>query len=205
LFERASVILNDPKANKYVWGTGFHWYEDWKDGKPMFDNVNKVSQAFPDKKLIFTEGCNEGFNLDRINDPKLPERYAKAMINDFNNGTVAWTDWNILLNEYGGPNHVGNFCFAPVHGDTNSGKLFFTNSYYYIGHFSKFIRPGAKRVSSGTTSNQLTATSFINPDGSLVVVALNENNHNVKYTLTIGVRTLRLDMAAHSIQTIVLN
>ena len=205
LFERASVILNDPKANKYVWGTGFHWYEDWKDGKPMFDNVNKVSQAFPDKKLIFTEGCNEGFNLDRINDPKLPERYAKAMINDINNGTVAWTDWNILLNEYGGPNHVGNFCFAPVHGDTNSGKLFFTNSYYYIGHFSKFIRPGAKRVSSGTTSNQLTATSFINPDGSLVVVALNENNHNVKYTLTIGVRTLRLDMAAHSIQTIVLN
>ncbi|MBL6646552.1 MAG: glycosyl hydrolase, partial [Flavobacteriaceae bacterium] len=205
LFERASVILNDPKANKYVWGTGFHWYEDWKDGKPMFDNVNKVSQAFPDKKLIFTEGCNEGFNLDRINDPKLPERYAKAMINDFNNGTVAWTDWNILLNEYGGPNHVGNFCFAPVHGDTNSGKLFFTNSYYYIGHFSKFIRPGAKRVSSGTTSNQLTATSFVNPDGSLVVVALNENNHNVKYTLTIGDRTLSLDMAAHSIQTIVLN
>jgi glucosylceramidase len=100
---------------------------------------------------------------------------------------------------------VGNFCFAPVHGDTNSGKLFFTNSYYYIGHFSKFIRPGAKRVSSGTTSNQLTATSFVNPDGSLVVVALNENNHNVKYTLTIGDRTLSLDMAAHSIQTIVLN
>lgn len=205
LFERASVILSDPQANKYVWGTGFHWYEDWKDGKPMFDNVNKVSQAFPDKKLIFTEGCNEGFNLERINDPKLPERYAKAMINDFNNGTVAWTDWNILLNEYGGPNHVGNFCFAPVHGNTSSGKLFFTNSYYYIGHFSKFIRPGAKRVSSGTTSNQLSATAFINPDGSLAVVALNENNHNVKYTLTIENSTLNLDMAAHSIQTIILN
>ena len=116
LFERASVILADPEANKYVWGTGFHWYEDWKDGKPMFNNVGKVATAFPDKKLIFTEGCNEGFDESRIKDPKLPERYAKAMINDFNNGTVAWTDWNILLNEYGGPNHVGNFCFAPVHG-----------------------------------------------------------------------------------------
>ena len=160
LFDRASVILNDPEANKYVWGTGFHWYEDWKDGKPMFNNVGKVATAFPDKKLIFTEGCNEGFDINRIQDPKLPERYAKAMINDFNNGTVAWTDWNILLNEYGGPNHVGNFCFAPVHGDTSSGELLFTNSYYYIGHFSKFIRPGAKRVSSGTTSNRISSTSF---------------------------------------------
>ncbi len=34
LFERANVILSDPEANKYVWGTGFHWYEDWKDGTP---------------------------------------------------------------------------------------------------------------------------------------------------------------------------
>ena len=203
LFDRASVILNDPEANKYVWGTGFHWYEDWKDGKPMFNNVGKVATAFPDKKLIFTEGCNEGFDINRIQDPKLPERYAKAMINDFNNGTVAWTDWNILLNEYGGPNHVGNFCFAPVHGDTSSGELLFTNSYYYIGHFSKFIRPGAKRVSSGTTSNRISSTSFMNQDGSLVVIALNEEAEAVDYFLTIGDKSTQLKIPKHSIQTIV--
>lgn len=203
LFDRASVILNDPEASKYVWGTGFHWYEDWKDGRPMFNNVGKVAAAFPEKKLIFTEGCNEGFDINRIQDPKLPERYAKAMINDFNNGTVAWTDWNILLNEYGGPNHVGNFCFAPVHGDTSSGELLFTNSYYYIGHFSKFIRPGAKRVSSGTTSNRISSTSFLNQDGSLVVIALNEEEEAVDYFLTIGDQSTQLKIPKHSIQTIV--
>jgi glucosylceramidase len=203
LFERASIILSDPEANKYVWGTGFHWYEDWKDGIPMFDNVNKVASAYPDKKLIFTEGCNEGFDITRINDPKLPERYAKSMINDFNNGTVAWTDWNILLNEYGGPNHVGNFCFAPIHGNTNSGKLMFTNSYYYIGHFSKFIRPGAKRVSAGTTSNQISSTAFMNTDGSLVVVALNDSEEKVNYLLTVGNKSTNIDIPQHSIQTIV--
>jgi glucosylceramidase len=203
LFERASIILSDPEANKYVWGTGFHWYEDWKDGIPMFDNVNKVASAYPDKKLIFTEGCNEGFDITRINDPKLPERYAKSMINDFNNGTVAWTDWNILLNEYGGPNHVGNFCFAPIHGNTNSGKLMFTNSYYYIGHFSKFIRPGAKRVSAGTTSNQINSTAFMNTDGSLVVVALNDSEEKVNYLLTVGNKSTNIDIPQHSIQTIV--
>ncbi len=205
LFERASVILGDPEASKYVWGTGFHWYEDWKDGTPMFRNVAQVNQAFPDKKLIFTEGCNEKFDPERLGDPKLAERYGKAMINDFNNGTVAWTDWNILLDQTGGPNHVGNLCFAPVHGNTETGKLTFTNSYFYIGHFSKFIRPGAKRISTGTTANHLLATAFVNPDGSIVVVAMNESDKELEYMLTMEGKTTRLQMPAHGIQTIILN
>ena len=205
LFERASVILSDPEANKYVWGTGFHWYEDWKDGTPMYRNVDQVNDAFPDKKLIFTEGCNEGYDLSRIEDPKLAERYGKSMINDFNNGTVAWTDWNILLDETGGPNHVGNLCFAPVHGNTQTGKLTFTNTYFYIGHFSKFIRPGARRLSTGTTANKLSATSFKNIDGSIVVVALNDSDDQLDYMLTIEGKTAKLNMPARSIQTIILN
>ncbi|SNR48494.1 glucosylceramidase [Lutibacter agarilyticus] len=204
LFERANVILSDPDANKYVWGTGFHWYEDWKDGTPMYKNVDQVNDAYPDKKLIFTEGCNEKYELSRIEDPVLAERYGKAMINDFNNGTVAWTDWNILLDETGGPNHVGNLCFAPVHGDTQTGKLTFTNSYYYIGHFSKFIRPGAKRLSTGTTANHISATSFKNTDGSIVVVALNDSDNDIDYMLTLDTQTTSLQMPARSIQTIIL-
>ena len=129
LFQRANVIFDDPEASKYAWGAGCHWYEDWKDGKPMFGNVAAVNEAYPDKKLIFTEGTNESFDWNRIEDPKLAERYGKSMINDFNNGTVAWTDWNILLDETGGPNHVGNLCFAPVIGDTKTDELLFTYSY----------------------------------------------------------------------------
>ena len=204
LFERANVILSDPEANKYVWGTGFHWYEDWKDGTPMYKNVDQVNDAYPDKKLIFTEGCNEKYELSRIEDPVLAERYGKSMINDFNNGTVAWTDWNILLDQTGGPNHVGNLCFAPVHGDTQTGKLTFTNSYYYIGHFSKFIRPGAKRLSTGTTANNISATSFRNTDGSIVVVALNDSDNDIDYMLTLDTQTTSLQMPARSIQTIIL-
>ncbi len=45
---------------------GFHWYEDWKDGIPMFDNVQNVNEVFPDKNLIFTEGCNEGYDITKI-------------------------------------------------------------------------------------------------------------------------------------------
>jgi glucosylceramidase len=204
LFERANVILSDPEANKYVWGTGFHWYEDWKDGTPMYKNVAAVNEAYPDKNLIFTEGCNERYELSSIGDPKLAERYGKAMINDFNNGTVAWTDWNILLDETGGPNHVGNLCFAPVHGDTKTDQLTFTNSYYYIGHFSKFIRSGAKRISTATTSNNLITTAFKNIDGSIIVVVMNQGDTEINYSVTMNLKTAELRSLPHSIQTIVL-
>jgi len=206
LFQRANVILNDPEAAKYVWGTGFHWYEDWKDGKPMFDAVKSVHKNYPDKNLIFTEGCNEKFDWEKINneDPKLAERYGKSMINDFNNGTVAWTDWNILLDETGGPNHVGNLCFSPVHGNTQTGKLTFTNSYYYIGHFSKFIRPGAKRITSVSSANSLLSTAFVNTDGSIVIVIMNQDDKALEFTLNMNSKTAHLNALPHSIQTITL-
>lgn len=206
MFQRANVILNDPEASKYVWGIGFHWYEDWKDSIPMFNNVKAVNEAYPDKNLIFTEGTNEKYDLTRIvsEDPKLAERYGKSMINDFNNGTVAWTDWNILLDETGGPNHVGNLCFSPVHGDTKTGELTFTNSYYYIGHFSKFIRPGAKRISSVSSANNLLTTAFMNKDGSIVIVVMNQGDSEISYSLTMNLKTAELRAPYHSIQTIIL-
>ena len=203
MFQRASVILNDPEAAKYVWGTGFHWYEDWKDGIPMFHNVKNVNELFPDKNLIFTEGCNEGYDIEKIDEVRLAERYGRSMINDFNNGVVAWTDWNILLDETGGPNHVGNLCFAPVHGDTASGELTFTKSYYYIGHFSKFVRPGAKRISSVSSSNTIISTGFVNEDGSLVVVVMNQGEGPLDYTVSMQGKTTKSEIPGHAIQSIV--
>ena len=141
---RANTIFSDPEAAKYAWGIGFHWYETWAGGDPMFENVENVHESFPDKQILFTEGCAESFSSDGYQRWKNGERYGKSMINDFNNGTVGWTDWNILLDETGGPNHVQNFCFAPIHANTKTNEIIYTPSYYYIGHFSKFIRPEAK-------------------------------------------------------------
>jgi glucosylceramidase len=204
IFQRASTILNDPAAAKYVWGIGFHWYETWT-GSPMeFDNVKLVNQAFPDKNLIFTEGCKEKFNMDSVYNWSLGERYGYSMINDFNNGTTAWTDWNILLDENGGPNHVGNFCFAPVHADTKSGKLIYTNAYYYIGQFSKFIRPGAKRIASSSSRGALLTTAFANTDGSLVVVVMNTSAEKLPYLLWIKGKAASAESLPHSISTLVI-
>jgi glucosylceramidase len=203
LYQRANTILSDPNAAKYVWGIGFHWYEDWTGGGKLFDNVRRVNEAFPKTNLIFTEGCAESYDLKKINDWKWGETYGRSLINDFNNGTVGWTDWNVLLDERGGPNHVGNFCFAPVHADTKTGELTYLNSYYYIGHFSKFIRPGAKRIISSTSRGQLLTTAFKNTDGSIIVVVMNQSNESIPYHMGIGNKAVAYTSQPHSIQTLV--
>lgn len=203
IFQRASTYFADPEVQKYAWGIGFHWYEDWSGGVPVFENIRRVQEAFPEKHLLFTEGCAESFNADRYDAWVLGEEYGRSMIHDFNNGAVGWTDWNILLDETGGPNHVGNFCFAPMHGDTRSGELIFTNSYYYIGHFSKFIQPGAKRISASPSRSQLISTAFQNPDGSVVVVVMNETEKDTDFYLWVKGKAVPANSKPRSIMTFV--
>ncbi|HVN56733.1 MAG TPA: glycoside hydrolase family 30 protein [Bacteroidales bacterium] len=203
MVQRAEAIFDDPDASKYAWGMGFHWYENWSGGDKMFGNVAVVKNTWPGKHLLFTEGCPESFDPKRILNWGLGEAYGRNMINDFNNGACGWTDWNILLDETGGPNHVGNFCFAPVHADLKTGKLTYTNSYYYIGHFSKFIRPGAVRILSASSRSMLLTTAFENSDGKIVVVVMNNTAGKGTYNLCVGEYHAEIETLPHSIQTLV--
>lgn len=200
---RANTIFDDPDAAKYAWGTGFHWYETWRGGEPMFDNLQKIQEAYPDKKLLFTEGCNEAFDSAKYQYWPNAERYGHSIINDFNRGTVGWTDWNILLDETGGPNHVGNFCFSPIHADTRTDSLIYTPSYFYLGHFSKFIRPGAKRVSTVSSISLLESTSFVNEDGKMATIVMNSSEQALNYQLYVGTnQAVGIEIPARAIQTI---
>jgi glucosylceramidase len=203
IVQRAQAIFDDPDAAKYAWGIGFHWYEDWSGGDQMYGNVALVHRLYPGKHLVFTEGTPASFDSTGYGRWSLGERYGRSMINDFNSGTEGWTDWNILLDERGGPNHVGNFCFAPIHADTRTGKLIFTNSYYYIGHFSKFIRPGARRILAAPSRSMLLATAFLNTDGTVVVVVMNPTARETAYHVVVGSSDVEIDSRPHSIQTVV--
>jgi O-glycosyl hydrolase len=201
--ERASVIFNDPAASKYAWGIGVHWYETWAGGEPMFGNIAKLHEAYPAKNILFTEGCVEKYSLDKIQFWGNGERYGRAMINDFNSGMVGWIDWNILLDENGGPNHVGNYCFAPVHADVKTGRLIYTPSFYYIGHFSKFVHPNAKRISTASSRSQILTVSFINEDGKIATIVMNESDQPVTYNLIIAPSEAKVTIQPHAIQTLV--
>lgn len=200
---RANTVFEDAEAAKYIWGIGFHWYETWAGGDPKWDNLGNIKESYPEVNLLFTEGCQEGFDSRHYQRWSNAERYGASMINDFNAGTVGWTDWNVLLNEKGGPNHVNNMCFAPIHADTQKDELIFTPSYYYIGHFSKFIQPGAKRVSTTTSHTKLIATTFVNANGQHVSVVMNESDDEVAYNFIVAEKQLKVIIAAHAIQTLI--
>ena len=195
IFERIEPILSDPETAKYVWGVGFHWYSG-----DDFENLDKVHKAFPDKKLLFTEGCQEGGV--HLGSWDLGERYAHDIIGDLNNWTVGWIDWNMVLDERGGPNHVGNYCDAPIIANSKENKLYYQSSYYYLGHFSKFIRPGAVRVGCAVHNSPLEATAFKNTDGQIVVNCLNRTDDAIQFHLKDSRDTAEITALPHSLLTL---
>ena len=196
LVERTSVVYADAEASRYVWGAGFHWY-----GEDHFEQLTLTHDAWPDKQLLFTEGCQEGG--PHTGEWALAERYAHSMINDLNRWTVGWIDWNLLLDDSGGPNHVGNLCSAPILADRARGELMHQSSYWAIGHFARFVRPGAHRVLCAASRQALLCTAFANPDGSVVVVAMNRSDEALAFALRIDSRQSRAELPARSIATFI--
>ena len=192
----ASTILGDPAAARYVWGTGFHWFlED------HLDHVQLEHDAWPDKGLRFTEGCQEGG--PHHGSWALGERSASSMVNDLNRWTAGWIDWNLPLDAHGGPNHMGNFCSAPVLAEPAADVLHRQSSFWYIGHFARFIEPGAQRVSCAATREALECTAFVNPDGRCAVVAMNRGEDALPFTLVIDGERHAMELPPRSIATVV--
>jgi len=195
VYDRARTAFEDAEASKYIWGLGFHWYSG-----DHFEALQAVKHHYPTKGLIFTEGCHEGGV--QLGSWKSGERYAHDMIGNLNNGMEGWTDWNIVLDEQGGPNHVENYCDAPIIADTKNDSLTFQSSYYYIGHFSKYIRPGAVRIGCSKYTEHLQTTAFRNPDGEIVVVILNRTDEQQPYVLRNRDQVAEGSIPAHGIQTL---
>ena len=197
MYDRARPILDDPAAAKYVWGIAFHWYVS-----DLFDDVQRVHDAWPDKNVLLTEACQE--SGPHLHEWMAAERYGHAMIEDLNHWSVGWVDWNMVLDQTGGPNHVGNLVSAPIIANTSTGKLTYNPSYSYIGQFAKFIRPGAVRVLAAPTVDELETTAFVNTDGSTVVVVLNRTEVPIRFMIRLGDHATQMDAPERSIQTIVI-
>lgn len=196
LFDRAATVFADPQAARYVWGAAFHWYVN-----DSFDNVQALHDAYPDKALLFSEGCQEGGPHTGEWGPG--ERYGRALINDLRRWTVGWIDWNLLLDDQGGPNHVGNYCSAPILANTRTGTLLYQSSYYYLGHFARFVRPGAQRILSTASSDRLEHVAFANAhDGSVVVVCMNGGDSALSAVVRHNGSTASCPLPPHSIATV---
>lgn len=210
VYDRAKAIFSSKAVEDRVWAVGHHWYTG-----DHFDGMRLVHEKFG-KPIISTENC-EGITRDPV---EAAERYAREICGDFNNFTGAFCDWNILLNQYGGPYHnryskpvtagsivyedKGAGCRAPVLYDEETKELNYTPTYYYVGHFSKYVERGAKRVATTKYCDQIQSCGFKNPDGTLVVVVMNMADEALPVNLRHEGGCTALELEAHSIMTVLL-
>ncbi|MBN2540437.1 MAG: glycoside hydrolase family 30 protein [Bacilli bacterium] len=195
LVERADTVLKDQEARKHVWGTGVHWYVS-----EAFENLGTLHELHPDKHILFTEGCIEGGV--HLGEWHTGERYARNMIGDFRNYCEGYLDWNLTLNEFGGPNHVGNYCDAPIITDTKQKKIIYNSSYYYMKHFSKFVLPGSKRITSSGDNESLRHVAFKRQDDTIVLVVLNESEEDLSVKIELTEEHKNILIPKRSISTI---
>lgn len=194
VINRAEKALKTKKSLEALSGIAFHWYSG-----DHFEQLRMFKEKYPDKKTVFTEGCIEQHKY------KTPvanaERYAHDIMGNINAGTDAFIDWNLFLDQNGGPNHVGNFCSAPIQGNTEIDEIIYNPSYYYIGHFSKYIPAGSKRIGISRFTDQIEATAFLTPAGERVVVVLNRSENTCEFKLCEEDLFTEQKIAPHSIKT----
>jgi glucosylceramidase len=134
-------------------------------------------------------------------------RYARNIIVSLDHWLEGWIDWNIVLDSHGGPNHVGNFCGAPIMIDTETGDVYYTPIYYVLAQFSKTIRPGdtALQVNQqleGLDKDALHTSAAMNDDGLISVQLLNTTKEPISYSLQIGRQYTQVSIAANAVQTV---
>lgn len=194
LYERAGATI-DAVTDKMIDGIAFHWYTG-----DHFEAIGLARDAFPGKELIFTEGCVEysRFDASQLYNAQM---YAHDIIGNLNAGMTGFIDWNIMLDEKGGPNHVNNFCDAPIMVDTKNDSFEKKLSFDYIGHFSKYIEKAAKRIAFTKYTDKLEMTAFKNPDSSLVLVALNRTEGELPVSIRLEGKNVEFTVPGSTIAT----
>lgn len=197
-YARMKAVIADSDTRKYVSGTAMHWYTG-----DHFEAIELILKQYPEMEVFFTEGCVEYSRFADSGEIDKAEMYAHDILGNLNAGISASIDWNLLLDEKGGPNHVGNFCAAPIMCDSKNDTFEKRLSYYYIGHFSRYIKPGAVRIGYTRYTDKIEVTAFSNPDGQRVAVLLNKSKDDVEVTLREGKVGREIVVGANSIITVI--
>jgi glucosylceramidase len=192
MYQRAELAYEDAEASKYIWGTAFHWYVG-----DHFDNVRMVHDAYPDKQVLYTE-AGMGGSWGSAN------HLATNVIHDLNNWATGWVFWNLILDEENGPRHAGGLHGSNVvNADLKTGEISYNPPHYVFGHFSRFIKRGAKRIPCTSSNDKLIATAFLNPDGSVATVIHNLDQHEMMMQLWIEGKVLKSTIPAEGTVTMV--
>ncbi|MGB7436507.1 MAG: glycoside hydrolase family 30 beta sandwich domain-containing protein [Candidatus Acidiferrum sp.] len=209
-YKRYHEVLDDAEARKFVSVVAYHGY-DFKN----YDKIEELEKKYSQFPFWMDELCY-AFEAGYPKSKKLPiyefddgDVWGNIILNDLEAGTSAWLYWNAILDETGGP-----WAVSPVHGNPDPNaqhpvviinktthEITYTGTYWYLAHFSKFVRPGAVRVETTGKAKGLRAMTFETPGGGYVAQLLNSRNENADVNLESKGKTLHLMLPARSITT----
>lgn len=195
VYERVRDIL-DETTKDMVAGVAFHWYSG-----DHFEALDLVRRQYPELKMVVSESCIEYTKFGAADGVANAGRLSHEIIGDLNGGMCAFYDWNLLLDETGGPNHVGNLCHAPFLYDRQKRELLPQLIQKHFYHFAHYIEPGARRIGFSKYTDKLDVTAFQNPDGRIVTVILNRSEETLPVELRLREQIVRLQIEGQSICT----
>lgn len=198
LFERANQLL-DEQTDPMIAGFAFHWYSG-----DHFEALDLVRQHYPEKKLILSESCLEFGKYDKKLEAENAARLAHDMIGNLNHGMQAFYDWNLLLNQDGGPNHQHNYCDAPWMYHEAEGRLEKRRILRYYWHFAHFIEPGAVRIAHTKYTDRLDVTAWKNPGGRLVCICMNQSDQLLPAVIRVEGNMCRIELEPGAIASCML-
>lgn len=186
----------DQDTDPLVAGAAFHWYSG-----DHFEALDLARRRFPDKQLIISESCIEFSKFGGEDAARSAQRLSHEIIGDLNHGMTAFYDWNLLLDEQGGPNHAGNFCLAPFLYDTQKHTLLPQLIRRHFAHFSSYLLPGSLRIGYSKYTDGLDVTAWKRPDGALAAVLLNRSGQTLPVCLRLAGETAQFRLPAGAIAT----
>ena len=159
------------EPNNKISSIGFHWY----DGS-YFDELNIVHNKYPNLLLIESEMSCGYSPYDEKEWIKDAELYANEIIGNINSGMNIFVDWNLLLDEQGGPNHKNNFVKAPI--IRKDEDIIVTPIYHYLKHISLHQEQLVHQISSDKL--KIIAT---NKDDKYIITILNDSDEDINFNI----------------------
>jgi glucosylceramidase len=192
MVERAQTFLQGGASSAA--GIAFHGYCG-----DHFDALRIFGRQAGDKRCILTEFCLN------IKDAKHPlaqlKKYGHEYIGDINYGADTLFDWNLVLDEAGGPNHVENYCLAPML--AKQGLIRPQAAYHVLRHLSRAFPPGSRSIEITTYDSALDAAASLHKDGTVQTVIANYGRAR-RVHIRLGKRVFTAGLPAKSINTVIL-
>jgi glucosylceramidase len=200
-WERYPAVLDVPEARRAVAVLAYHGY-DFRD----FGAISNLHSRYPDLPLWMTELCYVKPPRPDFEDGDF---WGQQIFSDLEAGASAWIYWNMILDQNGGP-----WLVSPIHGDPDGNiqhpvvivhrdtkQVIYTGCYYYLAHFSKFVRRGAVRIGAEGSAMGVRCLGFKAPDGGLVVQLMNSRDDQTEAGINFNGKSLRLALPPLSITT----